>query len=53
MTFPAVLVRRTIQAVLYSQFLYKFAVRRFRAFRMILYPKEEKRFTAQILRSGD
>ena len=49
MTFPAVLVRRTIQAVLYFQNLCKFAVRRF--WRLIgkLYPKEEKRLTEAFL----
>ena len=52
MPFLAVLVRRTIQAILYSQFLCKFATRRFRAFGVILYPKQEKRFTAQIWGAG-
>ena len=52
MPFSAVLVWRTIQAILYYQFLCKFAVRRFRAFGVNLYPKEEKRFTAQISGSG-
>ena len=45
--------RRTNQAILYYHILCKFVVRRFWRFGMILYPKEEKRRTAQIWGSGD
>ena len=39
MTFPAVLVRRTILSILYYQFLCNFVVRRFRRHIRKLYPK--------------
>ena len=53
MTFPAVLVRRTISGFLYFQIMGNFVVRRFWRLNGILYPKEEKRLTAQIWGSGD
>ena len=49
MPFFAVRRRRTNQAVLYSQFLCNFVVRRFQPLRGILYPYGQKRRTAQIL----